>query len=344
MTSLKVNCDLFRSSNAVNRVNLGDTYTLLLHLFERGQIFTIPASSSYILTCERTDNVAFTQQTGITADMETGIVTVVLDVRAISSAGLMHCNLIITNTTFGSVSTFSFSLTVIDVVLSDQTTANQYRDGMITALVNSTKAPYVDPTTGMWMEYNNTTGLFENKNYKAAGRAVVSIEKTLTEGLVDTYTTTYSYGDSSTHTVTNGAKGDTGKTSYQYATDGGYTGSETDFATKLASEATKLEIGDITDDITTGGVAKVASAEVMKNFNRQTMLKSNDIKGTKQTMTVDTNYAVQRILHTDTSTLATVRDDVFTYNENVVIEVRTLATGETLTLIHNLDTFETTIA
>lgn len=139
-------------------------------------------------------------------------------------------------------------------------------------------------------------------------------------------------------------RGDTGKTSYQYATEGGYTGSEADFAIKLASDATKLEIGDITDDITTGGVAKVASAEVMKNFNIQSMLKSSDIKGTTQTMTVDENYAIQRILHTDTSTLATVRDDVFTYSENIVTEVRTLATGETLTLVHNLDTFETTIA
>ena len=42
--------------------------------------------------------------------------------------------------------------------------------------------------------------------------SVVSIEKTGTSGLVDTYTITYSDGTTSTFTVTNGADGEKGET------------------------------------------------------------------------------------------------------------------------------------
>lgn len=42
------------------------------------------------------------------------------------------------------------------------------------------------------------------------GRGIVSIEKSGTDGLVDTYTITYTDGTHSTYTVTNGEKGDTG--------------------------------------------------------------------------------------------------------------------------------------
>lgn len=46
----------------------------------------------------------------------------------------------------------------------------------------------------------------------ATGRGIVSITKTGTSGLVDTYTITYSSGDPTTFIVTNGEKGDTGET------------------------------------------------------------------------------------------------------------------------------------
>lgn len=44
------------------------------------------------------------------------------------------------------------------------------------------------------------------------GKGISSIVKTSTSGLVDTYTITYSNDDTTTFTVTNGAKGDTGAT------------------------------------------------------------------------------------------------------------------------------------
>ena len=51
----------------------------------------------------------------------------------------------------------------------------------------------------------------------AAGKGgIASIAKTGTAGLVDTYTITYANGDTTTFTVTNGAKGDTGPQTYVF--------------------------------------------------------------------------------------------------------------------------------
>ena len=46
------------------------------------------------------------------------------------------------------------------------------------------------------------------------GRGIVSIEKTATAGLVDTYTITYTDGTTSTYTVTNGSSGGGGTANY----------------------------------------------------------------------------------------------------------------------------------
>lgn len=61
------------------------------------------------------------------------------------------------------------------------------------------------------------------------GKGISSISKTSTSGLVDTYTITYSDGTTYTYTVTNG------KTAYQSAVEGGYSGSEADFESDLAN-------------------------------------------------------------------------------------------------------------
>ena len=67
----------------------------------------------------------------------------------------------------------------------------------------------------------------------SAGVGIKSIEKTGTSGLIDTYTITLTDGNTSTFTVTNGADG---KSAYQYAVEGGYTGTENEFREKLAKE------------------------------------------------------------------------------------------------------------
>lgn len=61
------------------------------------------------------------------------------------------------------------------------------------------------------------------------GKGIASIIKTNTSGLVDTYTITYSDGYTDTFTVTNG------KTAYQSAVEGGYTGTEAQFEADLAN-------------------------------------------------------------------------------------------------------------
>ena len=71
-------------------------------------------------------------------------------------------------------------------------------------------------------------------NVGIPGRGIASIVRTGGSGAPgtdDTYTITYTDGTTSTFTVHNGADG---KTAYQYAVDGGYTGSEEDFAKQLA--------------------------------------------------------------------------------------------------------------
>ena len=67
------------------------------------------------------------------------------------------------------------------------------------------------------------------------GVGITKIEKTATSGLIDTYTITFSDNSTTTFNVTNGAKGDTGKTAYANALEGGYTGTEADFNTDLGS-------------------------------------------------------------------------------------------------------------
>jgi len=61
------------------------------------------------------------------------------------------------------------------------------------------------------------------------GKGIASITKTSTSGLVDTYTITYSDGYTTTFTVTNG------KTAYQSAVEGGYSGTEQEFEDDLGN-------------------------------------------------------------------------------------------------------------
>lgn len=222
MANYKINLDSLRTNSSQNKVTQSDTYTLELTLTERGKNFVPAVGSSFVLVCERADHVSFTQQTGIT--FHDNIVLVTLDVRAISVPGHTPCNLIVTNATLGTVTTFIFNLIVMDVVLSNQTTSSQYRDGMITALINSTKAPFIDPATGVWMEFNEENGLIESTGYEARVYVVSTdrISGNGVDGETDTYEMTYSDGNVTTFEVTNGAtgqKGDTGES-------GVYTGTE----------------------------------------------------------------------------------------------------------------------
>lgn len=70
----------------------------------------------------------------------------------------------------------------------------------------------------------------------ARGNGITSIDKTATEGLVDTYTITYTDGFTSQFTVVNGEKGDEGKTAYEVAVDNGFKGNEAEWLASLRGE------------------------------------------------------------------------------------------------------------
>ncbi len=70
-------------------------------------------------------------------------------------------------------------------------------------------------------------------------------------------------------------------------------------------------------------------------------LLGSTISGTTQTVTFDANGKPQRIVHTANN--AAVRTDVFTWGENSVTELRTLANGKHITITTNLTTLETVI-
>lgn len=67
------------------------------------------------------------------------------------------------------------------------------------------------------------------------------------------------------------------------------------------------------------------------------------IKGTIQSITFNTDGAVQKVQHKDKSNVV-IREDVFTYSANLITEVRTLiSSGEVLTFKNNLDTLQTEV-
>ena len=65
-----------------------------------------------------------------------------------------------------------------------------------------------------------------------------------------------------------------------------------------------------------------------------------NIPGTVQTIAFDSAGNVQSITHMEGTTA--VRTDVFTFAASTITEVRTLASGESLTIVTNTDTLETT--
>ena len=82
----------------------------------------------------------------------------------------------------------------------------------------------------------------------ADGNGIVSVAKTGTSSLVDTYTITYSDGTSTTFNVTNGSNGTDGKSAYEIAVENGYNGTENEWLISLKGEdgSDGVGISDIT--------------------------------------------------------------------------------------------------
>lgn len=80
-------------------------------------------------------------------------------------------------------------------------------------------------------------------------------------------------------------------------------------------------------------------ADLKSAVNKQDLF-HEEIPDTTQTYTFS-NGSVSQVIHSRNS--AAVRTDTFTYGSSTITEVRTLDTGETLTIITNLLTLETTV-
>lgn len=97
-------------------------------------------------------------------------------------------------------------------------------------------------------------------NTGATGNGISAIIKTGTSGLVDTYTVTYTNGQTMTYTVTNGAKGDTGNGIASIAL------TSTSGAVKTYT-VTFTDGSTFTFDVTDGEVTNASLAEAFEDFS-----------------------------------------------------------------------------
>jgi hypothetical protein len=73
-----------------------------------------------------------------------------------------------------------------------------------------------------------------------------------------------------------------------------------------------------------------------------TLAESTQIKGTTQSIIWNTDGTAQKVQHKD-SLNNILREDVFTYSTNLITEVRTLISGDSLTFKYHLDTLQTEV-
>ena len=97
----------------------------------------------------------------------------------------------------------------------------------------------------------------------------------------------------------------------------------------LENEVGELEvvIGDVQEDVS--------------DLKNALMLQEETIPDTVQTITFDSAGNVSAITHTANN--VAVRTDAFTFGTDTITEVRTLSTGESLTIVTNTTTLQTTV-
>ena len=111
-------------------------------------------------------------------------------------------------------------------------------------------------------------------------------------------------------------------------------------ATARQTADTTLQ-GNITAEATARAEADTAIGEDIDDLKSAISLHDDEIDNTVQTITFGSDGSVQKIEHKRNSVV--IRTDTFTFATNMITEVRTLNTGETLTIATNLTTLETTV-
>jgi len=81
-------------------------------------------------------------------------------------------------------------------------------------------------------------------------------------------------------------------------------------------------------------------ARLDDNSSAADLLIQEEIPGTTQRYDFEEDGTIKKIEHIQDN--QTIRTDTFTFDENVITEVRTLHTGESLTIVTNTETMETT--
>lgn len=119
-----------------------------------------------------------------------------------------------------------------------------------------------------------------------------------------------------------------------------YTTAEKTKLSGIQAEANKTLIDNTLANAGQAADAKKTGDEISGIKNTLSVL-DDEIPDTVQTITFDQSGNVQSITHSRNN--AAVRTDVFTFAANSVTEVRTLSTGQSLTIVTNLSTLETTI-
>lgn len=90
-------------------------------------------------------------------------------------------------------------------------------------------------------------------------------------------------------------------------------------------------------------IMNLADGQVLYNdLRKREDLKADVIEGTTQEIYFDSSGNVSSIVHKNGSN-NTIRSDAFTFGTNTITEVRTLYTGETLTIVTNTTTLVTTV-
>ena len=85
--------------------------------------------------------------------------------------------------------------------------------------------------------------------------------------------------------------------------------------------------------------AEAVSGDVAELKSAFALFQEN-IPGTVQTIAFDSAGNIQSVTHKENNVV--VRTDVFTFASSTITEVRTLASGESLTIVTNTETLETT--
>jgi hypothetical protein len=67
------------------------------------------------------------------------------------------------------------------------------------------------------------------------------------------------------------------------------------------------------------------------------------LRNTTQIVTFNVDGTVQKVQHKDINNVV-IREDVYTYSGDIITEVRTMNTGESITITYNLSTYQQTIS